>query len=75
MIEVVLYRKDPVEVMTIVREMREMGWVQGKDFDFAYKPPRHDTDILFTEITPKYTVFKFYTEKYATLFSLKYATS
>lgn len=74
MIEVVLYRKDPVEVMSIVREMREMGWVQGKDFDFAYRPPMWDNKYSSEEIRAKHTVFKFYNEKYASLFALKYGT-
>lgn len=74
MIEVKIYRKDPVEVMQIVRELREMGWVQGQDFDFVYMPPIHETSYAYEEVRPKHTVFRFYTEKYASLFALKYAS-
>ena len=56
--------------MAIVRSMREMAWVQGIDFDFAYNQSRWDE--MIGEI-PKHTVFTFYQEKYATWFSLKWA--
>lgn len=72
MIEIKIYRKDPSVIMEIVRELRSMGLVQGRDFDFAYKPPSYDSDYSFEEVRPKHTVFTFHTEKYATLFTLKY---
>lgn len=74
MIEITLYRKDPNAVMEIVRELRQMGWIQGVDFDFSYRPPSYESGYSFEEIKPKHTVFTFYNEKYATLFSLKYGT-
>ena len=58
--------------MTIVRELRRMGCVQGKDFDFAFNQAKYDNDG-FEAVTPRQTVFTFYTEKWATLFSLKWA--
>lgn len=74
MIEVVLHLKEPANIMEIVRELRKMGWVQGKDFDFAYRPPKYESDYTFEEVYPKHTVFTFHTEKYASLFLLKYGT-
>jgi hypothetical protein len=56
--------------MRIVRELRQQGLVQGKDFDFAFNQSRWDD--MIGEI-PKQTIFTFYTERYATLFALKYS--
>lgn len=72
MLEVKLYNKDPSGVMEIVRELRTLGWRQGQDFDFAYNKPVFDDH--WHEVEPRHTVFTFYTEKYASLFLLKYAT-
>lgn len=64
--------KGPNEVMDIVRELREQGLVQGQDFDFAYHPARYD-NFAYDNVD-KHAVFTFYTERYATLFTLKYGT-
>jgi len=56
--------------MDIVRELRQQGLVQSKDFDFAYYQSRWDE--MIGEI-PTSAVFSFYTEKYATLFAIKYS--
>lgn len=69
MIEVSIYDKSANDVMDIVRELRKQGLVQGTDFDFAYNQGRWDE---MTGEVPKQTIFKFHTEKYATLFVLKY---
>ena len=60
MIELKLLDKKPPEIMEVVRELRSQKIAQGIDFDFAYRPSEN------------LTVFTFYTEKYATLFALKY---
>ena len=72
MIKVTLPKVAPSRVMEIVRELRSMGWVQGKDFDFAYIAESFDDELL--ELNPRHTLFTFYTEKYSTLFLLKYAS-
>ena len=59
------------DTMRIVREVREWGLMQGEDFDFAYHPP------LYHERNPGYdrasfAEFRFYEERYATMFKLKY---
>jgi hypothetical protein len=56
--------------MDLVRELRLQGLVQGIDFDFAFHQSQWDD--MIGEI-PKQTVFTFYTERYATLFALKYS--
>ena len=60
-----------MEIMEIVRELREQGYQQGVDFDFAYHAPAQDS-FSYEPSTERYTVFTFYNEKYATLFALKY---
>jgi hypothetical protein len=68
---VTLKLKSPNEVMDIVRELREQGLRQGKDFDFAYYPSQYD-DTGFDLLEETHTKFTFHTEKYATMFTLKY---
>lgn len=55
-----------------VHELRAMGLVQGKDFDFAYFP-REDQGYAFGMHDGFYTEFTFYEEKYATMFALKWS--
>jgi hypothetical protein len=71
MIKVVIENKKPNDIMVIVNELRTQGLVQSKDFDFAYHRATYSTDG-WECISPEYTVFSFHTEKYATLFALKY---
>jgi hypothetical protein len=70
LISVRLKDVDPNQVMDIVRELRQQGLVQSKDFDFAYYQSRWDE--MIGEI-PTSAVFSFYTEKYATMFAIKYS--
>lgn len=72
MIKVTIHSKDPSEILEIVREMKEHGYLQGKHFDFNYHPPRYNNDG-WAPVTPKYTVFTFYEDKLATFFSLKWS--
>jgi hypothetical protein len=65
--------KDVNEVMEIVRELRQHGMTQGTDFDFAYYQTVYDP-ISGHLVESKHAVFMFHTEKYATLFSLKWST-
>ena len=69
MIEVDYYEYSPAGIMKTVRELRENGLVQGKDFDFSYNP--------YTFRSPNESeqcpaTFRFYKAKHATWFSLKY---
>lgn len=72
MIKVTIQGKDPTAIMEIVREMREQGFIQGRDFDFNYHPPSYNNDG-WSAVTPKYTVFTFYEDKLATMFALKWS--
>jgi len=61
-----------IETMEIVRELRQRGMVQGKDFDFSYNK---STEYIMAKASmPNHTNFTFYTDKYATFFALKYST-
>jgi hypothetical protein len=60
------------QCMEMVYELRAQGLVQGVHFDFKFKPAQFDATGL--ELTSERCVeFLFYNEKYATLFTLKYA--
>lgn len=71
MIRVILRNRNANEIMDIVRELRAQGLVQGVDFDFAYSQATYNNDG-WEQVEPKHTIFSFHTEKYATLFALKY---
>ena len=69
MTNLTLHDRSPNEVLEMVKELRQQGLVQGEDFDFAYNQGRWDE--MIGEV-PKSAIFSFYTEKYATMFALKY---
>lgn len=60
----------PDEAISIVRELRSHGLVQGIDFDFRYRPPTWEID---NGVTPSGAEFYFYKEKWRTFFAIKYA--
>ena len=68
-IEVKLIDKLPSEFLEIVRELKEKGYVQGVDFDFAYHPPKFD-DFSGDAVYNRCVVFTFYKEEIATWFNL-----
>ena len=69
MIEVKLIDRLPNEFLEIVRELKEKGYVQGVDFDFAYHPPKFD-DFSGDAVYNRCVVFTFYKEEIATWFNL-----
>jgi len=71
MLQVRLIDKMPNEIMDIVRELRQQGYTQGTDFDFAYNKPKYD-DLSHDAVYNRHTVFTFYKEELATWFSLRY---
>ena len=72
MIEIRVLHKTSAEILQIIKEMANDGIIQGRDFDFAYHPAKYDSDG-WEAVSPKQTVFGFYTESMATFFTLKYA--
>ena len=69
--EVVLKHRSPTEIIDIVYEMRELGMVQGKDFDFRYNQATY-MDWSGDAVDPEHTVFIFYNESLASWFTLKW---
>ena len=69
MINITVHDKSASDVLDMVRELRAQGLTQGKDFDFAYNQSRWDE--MIGEV-PNSAIFSFYTEKYATMFAIKY---
>ncbi len=72
-VEVKLIDLDVNQVMEIVRELRASGLKQGVDFDFEYHKPTWD-NFSYEAVTNRFTIFTFYSEKYATFFTLKYSS-
>lgn len=58
-------------VLNIVTELRQMGWVQGVDFDFAYYNEKWD-DFSSEPIIEQHTVFTFYNDSNASYFMLRW---
>lgn len=60
-------------IMSLVKELRTQGLVQGKHFDFKYTPGCYDASGFYFK---PHADFKFHTgyEKYATLFAIKYGS-
>lgn len=65
--------KEVNEVMEIVKELRSQGLTQGRDFDFAYFQTKYDP-ITGHFVEVRHAVFMFHTEKYATMFTLKWSS-
>ncbi len=69
MIQIKLSTMKPDAMLDVVRELRDKGYVQGVDFDFAYHQSKWDD--MIGEI-PRETIFTFYKDELATWFELLY---
>lgn len=58
--------------LEIVYELKQMGWIMGTDFDFAYYKSEWDS---FGHEPPsqQYTMFTFYNDSNASYFTLKWS--
>jgi len=72
MIKVIVKDRNANEILNIVYELRAQGLVQGQDFDFSYNKAEYD-NFSYEPAIEQHTVFSFHTEKYATLFALRYS--
>ena len=70
-VEITLRNLDANDSLDIVKKLRADGLVRGQDFDFAFY--RKHWDPMTGDMEGN-TKFIFYTEKYALLFALKYAS-
>jgi hypothetical protein len=71
MIDVIIYDKKPYDILTIVHELKNTGFVQGVDFDFEYHKPTYN-DWSAGSVYNRHTIFTFYKDELATYFKLKY---
>lgn len=69
--EVEVINVDANQTMELVRELRRIGLVQGRDFDFSYHQAEY-SNFGYDLDKPKRAVFKFYIDKYATFYQLKW---
>jgi hypothetical protein len=73
MTEIKYYTKEVNETLRIIYELREMGWQQGRDFEFRWNPTKWcNENFTFDEEEPAHCLFTFYEESLATWFTLKY---
>lgn len=70
MVQVTLYI-DVNRTLEIVNELRQMGWVTGKDFDFAHYKAAWD-NFSGDAVTPQKTVFMFYNDINSSYFMLRW---
>ena len=57
--------------MEIGHELRNMGYVQGVDFDYAYYQEKHD-NFSHDPIVKRHARFTFYKDSNASYFALKW---
>ena len=71
MIEVIIAKQTAHDIINIVYELRDQGFIQGVDFEFAYHAADYDNwsgDVTYN----KHTVFRFTDPATASWFTLKY---
>lgn len=66
---------DVNRTIEIVHELKQMGWVMGKDFDFAHLKPEYDnfTGFNYDPVKERRTMFTFYNDSNASFFTIKYS--
>lgn len=70
MTEVKISDWSPTKIIDTVSDMRKNGFIQHVDFDFEYHPPVYNP---FTGNTiDKFVIFRFYTDKLASWFTLRW---
>lgn len=70
-IEVKIIDKTPDEILSLVKQLRQQGLVQGKDFDFSYHQAKYNNDG-WSAVENRHAKFVFSDEKFATLFTLRF---
>ena len=58
-------------LLDILQELREMGWITGVDFDFAYHKPVYD-NFSYDPIVSRHAMFTFYNDSNASYFMLRW---
>lgn len=70
--EIKLLNHNASHVIAIVHEIRDQGYIQGQDFDFAYSPERYD-NFSHEPVVRSHAVFTFYEDSLASWFAIKYS--
>ncbi len=73
MVKVRVYLDLLTDMYTIIGELKASGLILHNDFDYAYTPPYFD--YITDHKVRRFVDFIFYEEKYATLFTIKYANN
>ena len=71
MINIIIKEIGVSKVLDIVAELRQLGWVQGVDFDFAYHKELWD-NFSSGPVMERHTVFTFYNDSNASYFMLRW---
>lgn len=72
MITITVY-KNANDTLLLTQELTKAGILKGVDYDFAFFNTQWDP-MTGHMMQPQHADFMFYTEKHATLFSLKWAS-
>lgn len=62
-------------LLEIVEEIRESGYKQGIDFDFAFVPTKWEDFLAWEPSTKSHAVFSFYKDSLASYIMLKYGSN
>ena len=65
-----LYHRDSNEISAIITELKSLGYIPDRDFDFSFSTGRYDWENL--QYVAKKTVFTFYNEELASWFMMKW---
>lgn len=71
MITVTLNNFTLTEMLEIVADLRNQGYRQGQDFDFAYHPEKFTDQVPYDRIQERHIKFMFYDEQLGLFFKLK----
>lgn len=68
---VILYDINVNRLLVILDELKEMGWIAGVDFDFAYHKAEYD-NFSHIPITEQHAKFTFYNDSNVSYFMLRW---
>ena len=71
-VDIVLRDLDVNQMLELVWELKDLGLVVGKDFDFAYHQAKWD-NFSHEAVTNKHAKFTFYDEEQGMIYSLKWS--
>jgi hypothetical protein len=60
--------------LDIVKELKELGLIQGRDFEFRYQP-RQDDGFTYNDTIPRGCEFYFNEGKWTSYMAIKYSST